>query len=151
MGLLDFVRHAPSVTLRPCDPCNDALDRAQTLVRVLVVVVVLVVYLILQHVPSYHTISFLVNYDRLFVGTILGSFILPTTSSFLSHLVNPLFLILATKLCQKLHFSAENFMFITGKFEDLTHSVGGDIFVLDDKTIYIQVRFLNSSSLILDP
>merc|ERR1712200_194845 len=25
-----------------------------------------------------------------------------------------------------------------GKFEDLTHSVGGDIFVLDDKTIYIQ-------------
>merc|ERR1712080_128783 len=25
-----------------------------------------------------------------------------------------------------------------GKFEDLAHSVGGDIFVLDDKTIYIQ-------------
>ena len=30
-------------------------------------------------------------------------------------------------------------MFVAGKFEDLTHSVGGDIFVLDDKTIYIQV------------
>merc|ERR1712203_1320098 len=26
-----------------------------------------------------------------------------------------------------------------GKFEDLTHSVKGDIFVLDEKTIYIQV------------
>ena len=30
--------------------------------------------------------------------------------------------------------------FFSGKFEDLAHSVGGDIFVLDDKTIYIQVR-----------
>ena len=33
--------------------------------------------------------------------------------------------------------------FVLGKFEDLTHSVGGDIFVLDDKTIYIQVRIKN--------
>ena len=35
--------------------------------------------------------------------------------------------------------STEEFLFVAGKFEDLTHSVGGDIFVLDDKTIYIQV------------
>ena len=29
--------------------------------------------------------------------------------------------------------------YFPGKFEDLTHSVKGDIFVLDEKTIYIQV------------
>ena len=49
-----------------------------------------------------------------------------------------------------LQFSTEQSLLFAGKFEDLTHSVGGDIFVLDDKTIYIQVGILNSSPLILN-
>ena len=51
--------------------------------------------------------------------------------------LDPLYLIV-----QKSDFSTEQSF--AGKFEDLTHSVGGDIFVLDDKTIYIQVAWLNS-------
>ena len=43
-------------------------------------------------------------------------------------------------LCLEAHSQAGSDPIYLGKFADTIHSVDGDIFVLDDKTIYIQVR-----------
>ena len=54
---------------------------------------------------------------------------------------NPLYIgkMITMTGCNHLHIETKSEHIFPGKFEDLTHSVKGDIFVLDEKTIYIQV------------
>ena len=72
------------------------------------------------------------DYDPLYIGnlSIVQLAVLP---------IRPATTPINSQFSKKLTNDQRSFLF-SGKFEDLAHSVGGDIFVLDDKTIYIQVR-----------
>merc|ERR1711997_527420 len=61
-----------------------------------------------------------------------------TTTDFITNMLNPLIALLVLLGLESYSGQAQSEPIYLGQFTDTAHSVTGDIFVLDEKTIYIQ-------------